>query len=159
MLRALAVRYVERYQTSCARLERYLARKIRERGWADEETPADIDELVADMARLGYVDDEAFAQSRARSMARRGLGARRVSATLQEHGISADIRAAILDDHDALQAAMDFARRKRFGPFGPPTDDPRIRQRQLASFARAGHPMEIALRILRASDADELSDD
>ena len=35
-LEALAVSYVARYATSCAKLSRYLARKIRARGWTSE---------------------------------------------------------------------------------------------------------------------------
>lgn len=158
-LRAAAIRYVERYQTSRLRLRQYLARKIRQRGWAEDAPAADIDALADDMVRLGYVDDQAFAASRARGMEHRGLGARRLNMTLSQYGIDADTRAAVLEGHDPWQSALEFARRKRLGPFGQLPLEPRQRQRQLAAFARAGHPQELAWRILDASSVEALQDD
>jgi regulatory protein len=38
-LRAIALTYVGRYATSCARLAAYLDRKIAERGWSDQAPP------------------------------------------------------------------------------------------------------------------------
>ncbi|HVJ00769.1 MAG TPA: RecX family transcriptional regulator, partial [Sphingomonas sp.] len=38
-LERLALRYVERFATTRARLAAYLDRKIRERGWAGEGSP------------------------------------------------------------------------------------------------------------------------
>src|SRR3546814_652087 len=59
----LALRYVERFATTRAKLAAYLARKIRERGWAGARVePA---EVASRMAALGYVDDRAFAEARA----------------------------------------------------------------------------------------------
>lgn len=159
-LRAAAIRYVERYQTSRARLLRYLVRKLRERGWAGDTAP-DPEALADDMVQLGYVDDAAFAASRVRSLAHRGLGARRLQMALSDAGIAEDLRTAALDGHDPLQSALEFARRKRLGPFGTgaASADPRLRQRQLAAFARAGHPHALARRILAAHDPADLQDD
>lgn len=159
LLREIALRYVERYQTSRARLSRFLRQKIRQRGWAEGIAPPDPDALAEQMAALGYVDDQAFAESRARDMAQRGLGAGRIHASLGQYGIAEQIRADVVEDHDPLQAAIRFARRKRLGPFGPASDDPRVHRRQLAAFARAGHSFEIARRILDAESESELSED
>jgi regulatory protein len=72
-LNRLALHYVGRYSTTCAKLHSYLQRKVRERGWADE-SPADIDAIIARCAALGYVDDRTFAETRAASLGRRGYG-------------------------------------------------------------------------------------
>jgi regulatory protein len=85
-LERFALRYVERYATTRGRLAEYLRRKIRERGWADEAAP-DTAGLAQRMADLGYVNDRLFAESKASSMGRRGLGARRVSQALRHAGI------------------------------------------------------------------------
>ncbi len=46
------------------------------------------------------------------------------------------------------QAALRFARRKQLGPFAPnPTND-RDSNKALAAMIRAGHPFELAKRIL-----------
>lgn len=155
-LDAIAVRYVERFQTTRARLLRLLAQKLRQRGWVDGLPAPDIEAIADRMVGLGYVNDAAFAEARARGLARRGMGAGRVRASLSSHGVGEADRAAALEGHDPLRAAIDFARRKRIGPFGPATDDPKLRQRQLGAMARAGHPPALARAIVRARTEAEL---
>ena len=76
-LQELALAYVARFATSAAKLEAYLKRKLRERGWDGDGEP-DIAALVRRYVELGYVDDEAFARARSGGLLRRGYGARRV---------------------------------------------------------------------------------
>ena len=63
-LQAIAVRYVERFQTTRARLVRLLRQKVRQRGWADGLPPPDPEAVADRLAALGYVDDAAFAAAR-----------------------------------------------------------------------------------------------
>ncbi|MFQ3666797.1 MAG: RecX family transcriptional regulator, partial [Sphingomonadaceae bacterium] len=84
-LEAAALRYVERYQTTRARLARHLHRKLAQRGWAGEQ-PADVEAMVERLAERGYLDEATYAQSRARSMASRGLGDSRVRQRLRADG-------------------------------------------------------------------------
>lgn len=155
-LDAIAVRYVERFQTTRARLVRLLRQKLRQRGWAEGEPPPDPEGVAARMVRLGYVDDAAFAAARARGLQRRGMGPGRVRQSLQAYGVEADDQAAALQGLDPVTAAIDFARRKRFGPFGLPVADPKVRQRQLAAMARAGHGPRLAAAVLSARTEAEL---
>jgi len=62
----LALAYVGRFATSRAKLTNYLARKLRERGWGGERDP-DIPAVAERLARLGYVDDAAYAVAKARA--------------------------------------------------------------------------------------------
>lgn len=156
MLDAIAVRYVERFQTTRARLLRLLNQKLWQRGWEEGLPPPDPEAVADRMVALGYVNDAAFAEARARGLQRRGMGAGRVRAALFALGVGADDSGDALDALDPRQAAIDFARRKRLGPFGPPVDDPKIRNRQFAAMARAGHPPRLARAILTARSEDEL---
>ncbi|WP_219893869.1 regulatory protein RecX [Aquisediminimonas profunda] len=160
-IRALALHYVGRYSTTAARLKNYLERKMRERGWSESGPPPDLDRLVEDFARLGYVNDDAFAAARVSSLLRRGYGARRVNADLRHAGIAADKAeiATRLDAESLEEAAMTFARRKRLGPFGERITDQKARNRAMAAFLRAGHGVEIARRILAIAPDDENLDD
>lgn len=150
-LERLALRYVERFATTRAKLAAYLTRKLRERGWAGA-TPADPGALAERMAQLGYVDDRGFAEARAAAMARRGLGARRVRQDLRAAGIDqedAGALAAAIDER-ALAAALAFARRRRVGPYrrAGGEDDRALRDRQMAAMIRAGHAPDLARRVL-----------
>lgn len=155
----LALAYVARFATSRAKLGRYLARKIRESNWTDAiDTRTACETIVATMERLGFVDDKQYAAMRGAAMTRRGLGVRRVKAQLWVDGIApGDAGEAVeVAEGAALSAALGFARRRRFGPFAlQAANDPALRERQVAAFARAGHSLALARRILAAAPGEE----
>ena len=152
-LRDLALHYVGRYATSRAKLATYLTRKIRERGWKDGAVAPDIEGMIEDFGRLGYVDDAAYAASRARALTSRGFGARRVNEDLRAKGISeTDSSEAREDSENARwQSAERFARRKRIGPFATEVATPELQHKQFQAFLRAGHDFDIAKAFVRAA--------
>lgn len=160
-LERLALRYVERFATTRGRLIDYLARKLRERGWADEQVPADPASLAERLADLGYIDDRAFGEARAAAMARRGLGARRVTAALQAARLDEEDKAAIAPGvgERARDAALAFARRRRIGPFASAPVDRPLREKQIAAMIRAGHGFDLARRISSLAPGEELPDE
>lgn len=150
-LRDLALSYVARYATSGARLERYLKRKLRESGWANEDCPPDVAALVETYAGLGYVDDAGFARARSSSLLRRGYGGRRVAQALGQDGISAEIRSAVAaSESDLRHAALAMAAKRRFGPFGGEAPDKERREKQLSAMLRAGHSLDFAREMVNA---------
>jgi len=138
-LERLALRYVEKFATSRGKLADYLRRKLRERGGA-----GDAAAIAERMAERGYVDDDAYAEARARGLARKGLGARRVTQDLRQAGIDEDGIARATGEASPLDAALAFARRKRIGPFARNVPDPKTREKQIAALVRAGHPYPLA---------------
>jgi regulatory protein len=150
-LEELALAYVARFATSAAKLERYLARKVRERGWAGEREP-DLGSLVARYVALGYVDDTAYARARSGSMLRRGYGPRRVRQALGEAGIAEQVREEVRPgEATERRAALALARRRGFGPFGEARPDRQRREKQLAAMLRAGHPLDSAREMVDAA--------
>ena len=147
----LALAYVARFAASAAKLESYLERKLRERGWAGEGVPP-VAGIVARFVAAGYIDDAAYARMKAGSLRRRGYGARRIGQALGADGIGEDLRAAVqAGEHGQREAALGFARRKRLGPFGA-TVDRAGREKQLAAMLRAGHRMDHARALVQAAD-------
>ncbi|HEX8217404.1 MAG TPA: RecX family transcriptional regulator, partial [Allosphingosinicella sp.] len=133
-LERLALFYAGRYATTRSKLRAYLARKLREKGWAGEGD-APVDRLVERLAELRYVDDKAFAASRAASLGRRGYGERRVRQALAAAGI---------DEEDAVDAreqaraaawasALRFAEKRRIGPFAEHESDRPSRDKAMAA--------------------------
>lgn len=155
-LERFALRYVERYATTRAKLAAYLARKVRERGWAGER-PADPQALAQRMADLGYVSDRLYAETKAGAMGRRGLGARRVREALRFAGIEAEdaeaVAAAIAAD--GLASAIAFARRKRIGPYAREGADRALQEKQVAAMVRAGHAPGLARAIVRMAPGED----
>jgi len=151
-LRQFALTYVSRYATSRHKLAAYLKRKLRERGWEEEEAPP-VEALVAELAENRFVDDRAYAEMKAGSLSRRGYGLRRVRQALDAAGIAEGDAAEALRgaEVESTAAALAYAKRRRLGPFSAHFDDPDHRRKALAAMLRAGHAYFTARRILDLS--------
>jgi regulatory protein len=164
-LRDLALHYAARFATTGARLEAYLARKIRERGLAEDAEgrtlDPDLPALVARLAALGYVDDDAYARMRARDLGAKGYGARRVEETLRHAGVDEGLRRVHAPGEAAgRRAAVRMAMKRRLGPFaerladrpegGDPLSRRKAHEKAVAAMLRAGHQYEHARFILAA---------
>lgn len=174
-LRDLALSYVARFATTAARLEAYLARKLRERGIAPDAEgrvrEPDIPSLVTRLIELGYVDDDAYARSRSRDLTQRGYGKRRVEQALWAAGVEEQARANNAPGEAAgRRAAMMLARKRGFGPFskgmsdspyeGSPDADAarKRREKQVAAMLRAGHLYEHVQFIFEATEPEVVED-
>ncbi|MXO65266.1 regulatory protein RecX [Altericroceibacterium endophyticum] len=169
-LEEMALAYVARFATSAAKLERYLKRKLRERGWEDEaEDYPDVSGLVARYVDQRFVDDEAYAQAKSGSLLRRGYGARRVAQALGEAGIAENLREEVApDEAQRRRAALALARKRRFGPFHQnwrdgdddedeaPALDRAVREKQIAAMLRAGHSLDMARTVIEAKRAEDV---
>ena len=163
-LNDLALHYVARFATSSGKLEAYLTRKLRERGWVGEDQP-DIKGLVARFAEKNYVDDEAYARMKASGLLARGYGAQRVEEKLRADGLEEGVRAANAPQENAArEALLSYVRRRRFGPFRivPAGESPeaanKAREKQLAAILRAGHSFDHARRGVAAETEAELEE-
>ena len=170
-LRDLALAYVARFATTAAKLEGYLARKLRERGVAEDEDgrERELDDagLVSRLIELGYVDDDAYARSRSRDLTQRGYGKRRVEQALWAAGVEEQARSDHAPSEGAgRRAAMLLAKKRRFGPFrhGDPIDDEdreaarKRSEKQTAAMLRAGHIFDHVRFILEATAPEAIED-
>lgn len=167
-LRDLALSYAARFATTGAKLEAYLARKIRERGVAEDvdgrTLELDVPALVERLIELGYVNDDAYARMRSRDLTARGYGKRRVEQALWAAGVDEEVRAANAPgEWEGRRAAVLLARKRGFGLFGnkldpdlPPETRRAAKEKQIAAMLRAGHGFEMVRFILDASREDEI---
>ena len=153
-----ALRHLARYATTQAGLLRVLDRRIMR--WARAVAPDESAVAAAKsaaraeiirLAKVGLLDDAAFAATRAQSLSRAGKSRRGIAAHLAVRGVAASVaQEALPGDPDVeLAAAIALARRRRVGPFGTGPLDPAQKLRALGSFARAGFSQEIAQLVLR----------
>ena len=134
-LESAALHYLERFAASSASLRRVLLGKVDRAvvHWGGERADhaAAVEQVIARLAGLGYVDDAAYARMKGRSLSRQGKGRRAIRAALAAKGVdgdTADQALAALAEEDAaegngadpdLAAAIRLARRRRLGPFRP----------------------------------------
>ena len=171
-LRRVALHYLDRYSATESSLRAVLKRRIRKSATIhelDPDVPQWVDALVDDMKRLGFIDDSAFAQTRAVSLHRSGKSSRAIAQTL----IGKGIRGEVLDDaikaasdelgHGDDRRAMDraagfeFARRRRLGVFNTdPIKREQRREKDMAALARRGFSYEICRAVVEAYNEDVL---
>ena len=166
-----AYRHLQRYTSSRANLVRVLLRRVdrsvREHGGQREDWLDAVEQAVRKMEAAGLIDDAAYAKMLAQSLTRRGKALRVVRARLKEKGIEEalihqtltalreELAVASGDDPD-LCAAVELARRKRLGAFGPNDHRQTRYRRHLAVLARAGFSFSVAKRVLQADDPEAL---
>jgi regulatory protein len=150
-LEELALAYAARFATTQAKLESYLVRKLRERGWDGDAMP-DAAALARRFAEAGYVDDAVYARMKSESLLRRGYGGRRVGEALRAAGVEEAVREDVAPAAGAgRRAALTLARRRRFGPWTQPLPDRPLREKQIAAMLRAGHTLDNARQIVEAT--------
>lgn len=173
-LRRAALHYLDRYAATEASLRAVLKRRIAKSATIhelDEAVPEWVDALIVDMKRLGFVDDAAFAQTRAVSLHRSGKSSRAIAQRLISKGIQGDalddaLRAASEElGHGEDKRAMDrtaavaLAQRRRLGVFNPdPVKREARRTKDMAALARRGFGYDICQAVVDAEDERALRD-
>ena len=167
-----AAYYLGRFSTSSANLRRVMMRKIylsaTHHGTDTEEAEKWLDALIEKFERLGYLDDKAFAQMRARGLHARGTPLVGIKFKLMKQGVGEDDIAAALthleEENETRDldwdAAIKLARRRRLGPYGSHDLEVRKerREKDMSALARAGFGYDIAQRIVEATSIDELEE-
>src|SRR6478736_5945041 len=150
-LQNAATFYLERYPSTAEGLRRVLNRRVRKAEMAEapviDNVKQTIDAIVAKFVDAGVIDDQAFAQTKARALHRRGTSTRLTRQKLRLAGIDADTLDKAIEGLDQeldtdprqreWQAAVALARRRRLGPFRQ-KDRADNRNRDLAAMARGG---------------------
>lgn len=135
-------RYLGHRDRTVAEVRRHLERKRIE--------PGGIEAALAELRRLGYLDDARFVQRFAEDRRRLdGWGTDRIERRLVALGIEpALIATGLAGDtgHDERAAAIELLKRRLPGP--PATD--RERERALGLLARRGYDLDLAYEAVRA---------
>jgi regulatory protein len=140
-----------RYLTYRPRSRAEIETKLREKEFDDEI----VRQVIADLVRFGYVDDQEFARLWAQSRVRlRGFGRRRIERELTnkgiDRGIIKQIFAELFDGDSEFETATLTAQKKLTTLRSV---DRETRRRRLAGFLeRKGFSFEIIGRVLRDTD-------
>jgi regulatory protein len=160
-LHAAAVAYLARYSATRATLARALHRIVDR--WQRETEAADaaasrraVAEVVEKLAAGGVLNDAAFAEARARKLARTGHSRRATAAHLAARGVPADVAkgALAIDEDSELAAAVTYMRRRRLGPFRTGAAPPEAGRKDLGAMARAGFAGTTARQALALTAAE-----
>jgi len=164
-----AVFYLGRFASSSGNLRRVLMRKVARSTRANPDTDVDaeagakmVDAIIARFVQKGFIDDRAYADQAAASLARRGNSRFSIAGKLAQKGVEAEMVDAAIEtlDEDSgsseVAAACALVRRKRMGPYRLPAKRAEWKDKDLASLARAGFRLDLARRVLKAPDVAAL---
>ncbi len=157
-----AIHYLDRYASSTENLRRVLSRKVMKAARAHDRDPAEfqalIERVVEKCRETGLVNDQAYAETKAASLARKGRSRRGIEAWLIAKGIDRSTAETALGDrgHEDLEAARTYARRRRLGPWRADSIRADKRQNDLAALCRAGFSFQIAQQVI---DGEREADD
>ena len=141
-LKNITLYYLERYETNTHKLRDVLRRRLikaRQEQPVPTEANTWIEEIIAEMVRLGYVDDKRFAENMVRRFLNVGKSRSYIYTKLKLAGIDEEEINTVLSDTDDLACARLMVQKKHLG---------NDFKRDLARLARAGFSYEIARTVL-----------
>ena len=141
-LKNSALYYLERYEASAWKLRDVLKRRLAKARLdqpVPSEAPAWIEEIIAEMCRLGYVNDKRFAENTVRRLTNAGKSPSFIQAKLRQAGVSEEEIQWALSETDELTSARLMVQKKHLG---------QDYNRDLARLARAGFSYDIAKEAL-----------
>lgn len=143
----LAFRHLGRRDRTEAELRKHLAAK--------DVGEADADAAIAEVLRMGYVDDARYARTFAEDRRKLdGWGTERIERRLLALGVEPEHVTAALEERDGadeLGAAVELLRR-RLRDAVPASE--RERERALGMLVRKGYELELAYDAVRAFERD-----
>jgi regulatory protein len=142
-----------------------MTRRIKGSAKANELDPEplmqELERVIAMLTRTGLLNDESFAEGRARSLNRRGGSRRQIAAKLFAAGVPRATTAHALASLEGelpdaeFAAAIAYAKRRRLGVHRTPLDEtPERRRKDLMAMARAGFALDLARRALAGESGD-----
>ncbi|HYP75981.1 MAG TPA: RecX family transcriptional regulator [Polyangiaceae bacterium] len=162
-IEAAALRYLERFDCSVARLRKVLRERVAKAARAGvaeaSAAPAIVEELLLRYQASGLIDDQRFAKNFAARQRDRGMSGRMIEQKLRARGIDAEVVQQLLPRGESasveLEAARAFARRRRLGPHRKPDVREAYRRKDLMALARAGFNYDTASRVVGNSSSTD----
>ena len=146
-LKARAVRYLSRREYSRMELQQKLRRYMTE-----FESDDDLQGVLNDLERKGYLSDERFAQSRVRVRSAR-YGNMRLAYELKASGVNSELINRAIDELGASE--FDRAKQLWLKRFGEPAEDFKERGKQMRYLLARGFSMETARKVVQIEDCEE----
>lgn len=166
-LEKAALHYLERYASSAENLRRVLMRRVYRsadlHGTDAAAGEKSVSDLIDRYRRAGLLDDKAYSTARAASLHRQGKSSRAIRQALSLKGVDEDTVSAALDalrdevgSETDLRAAVNYARRRRIGPWRSMENREPNRERDLAALGRQGFSYDIARKVIEADEPDDV---
>ena len=162
-LKDLAYSYLEKYSPSKQQLKVYLLKKYltKIKGTkSKKEVTSIIDQIISNLEKNKFLNDEMYADSKARMFLRRGYSLNKINQSLRNKGIQDEYVKKSIDKIKENEIEPDFVsalklcKRRRIGPIRPESNRELFYKKDMGILARGGFSFDLSKRVLDL-DAEE----
>jgi regulatory protein len=156
-LKDLAYNYLEKYSPSKQQLKVYLLKKYltKIKGTKSKREVSDIiDEIINHLEKNKIIDDELFADSKARMFLRRGYSINKINLSLRNKGVKNDLIKKSIDKikenniEPDFVSALKLCKKRRIGAIRPQANRELFYKKDMGILARGGFSFELSKRVL-----------
>ena len=164
-LKDLAYSYLEKYNPSKQQLKVFLLKKYltKIKGTkSKKEVTSIIEEIVLNLEKNKFLNDELYSDSKARMFLRRGYSLNKINKSLRSKGIEdkyVKLSIETIKDNEIepdFVSALKLCKRRRIGPLRPEGNRELFYKKDMGILARNGFSFELSKRVLNL-EADEFS--
>ena len=156
-LKDLAYSYLEKYSPSKQQLKVYLLKKYLTKikgSKSKKEVTSIIDEIVLNLEKNKFLNDELYSDSKARMFLRRGYSLNKINQFLRSKGIDDKYVKQSIDKIKENEIEPDFVsalklcKRRRIGPIRPESNRELFYKKDMGILARGGFSFDLSKRVL-----------
>ena len=156
-LKDLAYSYLEKYSPSKQQLKVYLLKKYLTKikgSKSKKEVSSIIDEIVLNLEKNKFLNDEMYSDSKARMFLRRGYSLNKINQSLRSKGIDDKYVKQSIDKIKENEIEPDFVsalklcKRRRIGPIRPESNRELFYKKDMGILARGGFSFDLSKRVL-----------
>ena len=156
-LRDLAYSYLEKYSPSKQQLKVHLLKKYltKIKGTkSKKEVTNIIDEILLNLEKNRLINDELYADSKARMFLRRGYSLNKINQSLRTKGIDLEFIKKSIEKikEDKIEpdfvSALKLCKRRRIGPVRPTSNRELFYKKDMGILARGGFSFQLSKRVL-----------
>ncbi len=156
-LKDLAYSYLEKYSPSKQQLKVYLLKKYLTKikgSKSKKEVTSIIDEIVLNLEKNKFLNDEMYSDSKARMFLRRGYSLNKINQSLRSKGIDDKYVKQSIDKIKENEIEPDFVsalklcKRRRIGPIRPESNRELFYKKDMGILARGGFSFDLSKRVL-----------
>tara|TARA_Y100000992_G_C21268015_1_gene495051 strand:+ start:1738 stop:2298 length:561 start_codon:yes stop_codon:yes gene_type:complete len=156
-LKDLAYSYLEKYSPSKQQLKIFLLKKylFKIKGSkSKKEVSLIIDEIIANLEKKKFINDELYSDSKARVLLRRGYSLNKINQSLRNKGIENKFIEKSINKikEDKIEpdfvSALKLCKRRRIGPLRPEANRELFYKKDMGILARGGFNFDLSKRVL-----------
>ena len=156
-LKDLAYSYLEKYNPSKQQLKVYLLKKYLTKikgSKSKKEVSMVIDEIVQNLEKNKFINDELYSDSKARMYLRRGYSLNKINQSLKNKGIDDQFIKKSINKikEDKIEpdfvSALKLCKRRRIGALRPGSNRELFYKKDMGILARNGFSFELSKKVL-----------